>query len=253
MVEIELRGIKNHVLNNLDLRVADGELLVVVGPNGAGKTTLLNVIAGLIDYEGTVLFDGDPVDEVPVERRGIGYLFQNLAIFPHLDVASNVGYGLMVRNKQSREIMQKVDELLGMVKINHLKHRYPKNLSGGERQRVALARAFAISPKVLLLDEPFNSLDGRMCRCLRREIRQIQREGSVTTIFVTHNPEDAKEMGDRIVVLNEGKIKQVESTGLWSMGNGNRSQEFQECLHCKINCYCKSEGQDLESSAVPFQ
>ena len=252
MPTIELRNISNYVFSNLNMKVFDGELLVVLGPNGAGKSTLLNIIAGLVDYEGTVLFDGIPVDKVPTNERQIGYLFQNLALFPHLDVASNVGYSLKINGKKKEEIAQEVDELLKLTKIEHLKRRYPKNLSGGEKQRVALARALATSPKVLLLDEPFNSLDSGMCNCLRREIRQIQREMGITTVFVTHNLTDAEEMGDRIVALNSGKIKQVTPKMFNdATDNGNRSQRFQDCLHCAIDCYCKRKEGDYESADSP--
>jgi len=254
MPTIELKDINNHVFSNLNMKVFDGELLVVLGPNGAGKTTLLNIITGLVSYEGTVLFDGIPADKTPTNERQIGYLFQNLALFPHLDVASNVGYSLRVNGKKKEEIVQEVDELLKLTKIEHLKRRYPKNLSGGEKQRVALARALATSPKVLLLDEPFNSLDIGMCKCLRREIRQIQRRRGVTTVFVTHNLADAEEMGDRIVVINNGKIRQVTSkifntNNAWD--NGNRSQSFHDCLHCTIDCYCKRKEGDYESADSP--
>ncbi|MFZ2071462.1 MAG: ABC transporter ATP-binding protein [Halobacteriota archaeon] len=252
MPSIELRSIRNHVFSNLNMKVFDGELLVVLGPNGAGKTTLLDIIAGLVDYEGVVLFDGVPVDKVPANERQIGYLFQNLALFPHLDVASNVGYSLRVNGKKKEEIVQKVDELLKLMKIEHLKHRYPKNLSGGEKQRVALARALASFPKVLLLDEPFNSMDIGMCKCLRREVRQIQREMGITTVLVTHNLTDADEMGDRIVVLNNGKIRQVTSKLFENtVDEGNQSQRFQDCLHCMIDCYCKRKERDYESADSP--
>jgi ABC-type sugar transport system ATPase subunit len=242
MPTIELKSVSNYMFSNLNMKVFDGELLVVLGPNGAGKTTLLNIIAGLVDYEGTVLFDGVPVDKTPTNERQIGYLFQNLALFPHLDVASNVSYSLRINGKKKEEIVQEVDELLKLMKIGHLKRRYPKNLSGGEKQRVALARALATSPEVLLLDEPFNSLDIGMCKCLRREIHQIQRKMGITTVFVTHNLADAEEMGDRIVVLNGGKIQQVKSNEMLfknAVDNGNSSQRFQECLHCTIDCNCK--------------
>ncbi len=238
MPSIELKSVSNYVFSNLNMEIFDGELLVVLGSNGAGKTTLLNIIAGLAKYTGAVLFDGVPVDKTPVNERQIGYIFQNLALFPHLDVASNVGYSLMIKGKEEGEIMQKVDELLQLTKIEHLKHRYPKNLSGGEKQRVALARALASSPKVLLLDEPFNSLDIGMCECLRKEIRQVQREMGITTVFVTHNLADVAEMGDRVVVLNNGKIWLMPPEMFENRGdNGDRSH--QDCLHCAINCYCK--------------
>jgi ABC-type sulfate/molybdate transport systems ATPase subunit len=250
MPTIELKSVSNYVFSNLNMEVFDGELLVVLGPNGAGKTTLLNIIAGLTKYKGAVLFDGVPVDKTPVNERQIGYIFQNLALFPHLDVASNVGYSLMIKGKEEGEIMQKVDELLQLTKIEHLKHRYPKNLSGGEKQRVALARALASSPKVLLLDEPFNSLDIGMCECLRKEIRQVQREMGITTVFVTHNLADVAEMGDRVVALNKGKIWLMPPEMFkkdWD--KGYRSQ--QDCLHCTIDCYCKGKGRDHEGTDSP--
>jgi ABC-type sulfate/molybdate transport systems ATPase subunit len=214
-----------------------------LGPNGAGKTTLLNIIAGLADYEGSVLFDGVPVDGVSTNKRQVSYLFQNLALFPHLDVASNIGYGLKVKGRKKEEAAQKVDELLKLMKVEHLKRRYPKNLSGGERQRVALARALATSPKALLLDEPFNSLDVGMCRCLRREIHQVQRNMGITTIFVTHDLADAEEMGDRFVVLDNGKIQQVASREMFLYQSvrekDNNSSKFSDCFRCAIDCYCK--------------
>ncbi|RCV63690.1 molybdate/tungstate transport system ATP-binding protein [Methanophagales archaeon] len=238
MPTIELRCISNYVFSNLNLEVFDGELLVVLGPNGAGKTTLLNIIAGLVKYKGAVLFDGVPVDKTPVNEREIGYIFQNLALFPHLDVASNVGYSLMIKGKEEKEKMQKVDELLQLTKIEHLKHRYPKNLSGGEKQRVALARALASSPKVLLLDEPFNSLDIGMCECLRKEIRQVQREMGITTVFVTHNLADVAEMGDRVVALNNGKIWLMPPE-MFENEQDTENRSPQDCLHCVMDCYCK--------------
>jgi ABC-type sulfate/molybdate transport systems ATPase subunit len=273
MPGIELKGIRNYVFSNLDMKIFDEELLVVLGPNGAGKTTLLNIIAGLTDYEGTVLFDGIPIDKIPTNERGIGYLFQNLALFHHLDVVSNVGYSLRIRGKKKEEIAQKVDELLKLMKIEHLKQKHPKNLSSGEKQRVALARALATSPKVLLLDEPFNSLDIGMCKCLREEIHQIQRRLGITTVFVTHNLADAEEMGDRIMVLNRGRIQQVTSKEIFfpqsvgDKGNSSRIQDVgrcpkgnldaskmhrsQLCLHCTIDCYCKRKEEDYEGADSP--
>ena len=191
-----------------------------------------------LSTRGAVLFDGVPVDKTPVNERQIGYIFQNLALFPHLDVASNVGYSLMIKGKEDGEIMQKVDELLQLTKIEHLKHRYPKNLSGGEKQRVALARALASSPKVLLLDEPFNSLDIGMCECLRKEIRQVQREMGITTVFVTHNLAHVAEMGDRVVALNNGKIWLMPPE-MFKKDGDNVNRTHQDCLHCVMDCYCK--------------
>ena len=175
MTTVELRHISNkYILRDVNLTVHDGELLVLLGPTGAGKTTLLNVIAGITDYEGSVLFDGESVDDIPASERRVGYVFQDLALFPHLDVFSNVAYGLKVQKKTKGEIEGKINELLKLMKIEHLRHRYPRDLSGGEKQRVALARALALSPlNALLLDEPFNNLDRCTRRYLRVEFRQL--------------------------------------------------------------------------------
>ena len=242
MPNIELKNIGNFAFRNMNMRIADGEFLVVLGPNGVGKSTLLNVIAGLTDYEGTILFDGIPVDNVPVNERQIGYLFQNLALFPHLDVAGNVGYSLMVRGEDNGEIERRVDELLGLMEINHISHRYPKNLSGGEKQRVALARALATSPQVLLLDEPFNSMDEGMCKCLRTEIRRIHEMLGITTIFVTHDLADAQEMGDRVIAINNGKAMQVTSEIRQTRETLSKfNHEVTDCLQCVIDCGCKTD------------
>ncbi len=241
MPNIELKNIRSRVFDSLNMEVFNGELLVVLGPNGAGKTTLLNIISGLMGYEGSVFFDGIPVDKIPTNKRQIGYLFQNLALFPHLDVASNIGYSLMVKGEKKGDIERRVYELLRLMKIGHLENRYPKNLSGGEKQRVALARALATSPQVLLLDEPFNSIDLEMCKCLRKDICQIQKKEGITTIFVTHNIAYAEEIGDRIIVLDEGRIHQ-EITKKISFSESvinEGDNSVQDCLSCKIDCYCK--------------
>lgn len=206
---IELRNIGKHVCQNINLVVEDGELLAMLGPSGAGKTTLLNVIAGLNDYQGSVVFDGVPVDNVPASKRRIGYLFQHLVLFPHYDVASNIAYGLKAQNLPRSRVDARVQELLRMTKIKHLASRYPKQLSGGEKQRVALARALAQSPEVLLLDEPLSSVDLQTAKYLRTEIKQLQKELGITTIYVTHDLDEAEEIADRIAVINNGAIEQV--------------------------------------------
>ncbi|NOQ33459.1 MAG: ATP-binding cassette domain-containing protein [Methanosarcinales archaeon] len=248
MPDIELRNIRNYALNDLNMDICDGELLVITGPNGAGKSTLLATIAGLVNYDGTVLFDGVAVDRMPTNERKIGYLFQNLALFPHLDVASNVGYGMAVKGSRKIEITRNVDELLGLMRIEHLRDRYPKNLSGGERQRVALARALAVSPEVLLLDEPFNSMDNGACQCIRKEISKIQKDIGITTVLVTHNPEEAEEMGDRIITIAGGKIRETETQCFCGSQNTHiaqnphntyNAQNTQNCSDCAIDCYCK--------------
>jgi len=242
MPDIELKNIRNYVFNDLNMEICDEELLVVTGPNGAGKSTLLATIAGLVNYDGTVLFDRVAVDRMPTNERKIGYLFQNLALFPHLNVASNIGYGMVVKGDRKIEIAQNVDELLELMKIEHLRDRYPKNLSGGERQRVALARALAVSPEVLLLDEPFNSMDSGTCQCMRKEIRKIQKDRGITTVLVTHNPEEAEEMGDRIITIAGGKIRETETQcfcGSQNAHNTYNTHSTQNCAGCTIDCYCK--------------
>ena len=209
MPSIELRNISNYVCQNVNLKIFDKELLVLLGPNGAGKTTLLNIIAGLIDYQGSVLFDGKSVDKLPASKRKIGYLFQELALFPHLDVASNIAYGLKVQKRSQDEIEARVEKLLQMMKIKHLSSRYPRHLSGGEKQRVALARALALSPEVLLLDEPLSSLDVQTSKYLRVELKQLLEELGVTTIYVTHDLVEAEEVADRIAIIQSGGIQQA--------------------------------------------
>jgi ABC-type Fe3+/spermidine/putrescine transport system ATPase subunit len=209
MPSIELKNICKYICQDVNLKIFDKELLVLLGPNGAGKTTLLNIIAGLIDYGGSVLFDGAPVDKVPASKREVGYLFQDLILFPHLDVTANIAYGLRAWKQPPDKAEVRVQELLQMMKIKHLSSRYPKHLSGGEKQRVALARALALSPKVLLLDEPLNSLDVQTSRYLRTELKQLQRELGITTIYVTHDLTEAEEMADRIAIIQHGHIEQV--------------------------------------------
>jgi len=239
MPDIELKNIRNYVFNGLNMEIFDKELLVVIGPNGAGKSTLLNIIAGLVEYEGSVLFDGVSVNRMLTDKRRVGYLFQNLALFPHLDVASNIGYGPAVNGSRRESIAKRVDELLRLMKIEHLRNRYPKNLSGGERQRVALARSLAVSPQVLLLDEPFSSLDTGMCSCIMQEIKRIQKKLGITTVLVTHDMAEAKEMGDRIVAINGGEIHEVADFQRMYRYDPDDLPHLQNCTGCAIDCYCK--------------
>ena len=206
---VELQGVTNFICRNINLRAEKGELLVLLGPNGAGKTTLLNIIAGLVEYEGSVLFDGSSIDAVPSHLRRIGYIFQDLALFPHLDVEANIAFGLRAQKRNSLEIEERVREMLYLVRIENFAHRYPLGLSGGERQRVAIARALAPYPQALLLDEPFNSLDYGTSKYLRIELKGLQRKLGITTIYVTHNQREAEELGDKIAVLHNGELAQV--------------------------------------------
>ena len=210
MPEIMIKGITNFICQDIHLTIRDKELMVLLGPTGAGKTTLLNIIAGLARYQGTILFDNHPIDQLPAHMRKVGFLFQDLALFPHLDVRSNIAYGLRMQRLSRKTLANRVDELLGLMNIRHLSHRYPKFLSGGEKQRVALARALAPSPEILLLDEPFSSLDFRTSRYLMMELRRIQKTLGITTVYVTHSLTEAKEMADRVGILFEGRLEQVD-------------------------------------------
>jgi sulfate transport system ATP-binding protein len=201
-------------LHGVDLKVGDGELLALLGPSGSGKTTLLRIIAGLeFADEGDVLFDGRSVADVPARDREVGFVFQHYALFRHMTVADNVAFGLEVRPRKTRpakaEIAKRVQTLLDRMQIGELGRRYPAQLSGGQRQRVALARALAIEPKVLLLDEPFGALDAKVRKELRRWLRGLHDEMGMTTVFVTHDQEEALELADRVVVMEQGRIAQV--------------------------------------------
>jgi ABC-type Fe3+/spermidine/putrescine transport system ATPase subunit len=207
---IEFRNICQYICSDVNLLVTDKELLVLLGHNGAGKTTLLNIVAGFIDYRGSVLLDGVPIDKIPANKRGIGYVSQNLDLFPHLTVADNVAYGLRASKQHTEpEVADRVNELLDMVRMTHLAARYPRSLSGGERQRVALARAIAPSPRVLLLDEPLSGLDTQTSKYLRVELRRIQYKLGITTMYVTHDLNEAEEVANRIVVIDKGRIEQI--------------------------------------------
>jgi len=211
MPSIEIREVSNYILKNVNLDVRDKELLVLIGPNGAGKTTLLNIIAGLTDYKGEVFFDGKKMDKVPVNKREIGFLFQGLALFPHLKVTSNIAYGLVAQRYSKKIIKERVNELLDFLNIRSLKDRYPRSLSGGEKQRVTLARAIAPYSKILLMDEPMSSLDPQTSRYLRGELRSLMKKLEITTIYVTHDLLEAEEMGDRIAFIYNGQIEQIAS------------------------------------------
>lgn len=210
MPEIMIKGITNFICRDIHLTIKHRELMVLLGPTGAGKTTLLNIIAGLTSYQGTITFDNHPIDQLPAHMRKIGFLFQELALFPHLDVRANIAYGLKMQGLSGQALSARVDELLEMMNIKHLSHRYPKFLSGGEKQRVALARALAPSPEILLLDEPFSSLDFRTSRYLMMELRRIQKALGITTIYVTHSLAEAREMADRVGILYKGRLEQVD-------------------------------------------
>ena len=197
----------------IDMDITAGETLVLLGPSGCGKTTLLRLIAGLEmpDAGGQVLFDGKDVTRLPIERRNVGMVFQSYALFPNMDVTGNIGYGLRVRGTPKNEVQKRVAELLEMMQLTEFKHRSIDALSGGQRQRVALARAIAPRPQVLLLDEPLSALDARLRDQLRQEIDTLLRALGITAIYVTHDQSEAMALGDRICVIEAGRIAQIGS------------------------------------------
>ena len=199
-------------LDDVSLTVADGSLTALLGPSGSGKTTLLRIIAGLDQPDGGSVHIGDrDVTRVPPQDRGIGFVFQHYAPFKHMTVWDNVAFGLTIRKRPRSEVQRVVTELLQLVQIAHLADRYPSQLSGGQRQRMALARALAIEPEVLLLDEPFGALDARVRKELRTWLRRLHDEAHVTTVFVTHDQEEAMDVADHIVVMDGGRIEQQGS------------------------------------------
>jgi sulfate/thiosulfate transport system ATP-binding protein len=217
-MSITVRGLRKTfgqfvALDNVDLDVPGGELVALLGPSGSGKTTLLRIIAGLEPADrGTIRFHGEDATGRPVRERQVGFVFQHYALFRHMSVFENIAFGLRVRPRQVRpseaEIRDTVMGLLRLVQLDVLADRRPSELSGGQRQRVALARALAIKPKVLLLDEPFGALDAKVRKELRRWLRRLHEEVHVTSVFVTHDQEEALEVSDRVVVMNEGRIEQ---------------------------------------------
>jgi len=220
-MSIEIRNVSKqfgdfHALRDVSLDINSGELIALLGPSGCGKTTLLRIIAGLETADaGNILFSGEDTTDVHVRERQVGFVFQHYALFRHMTVFENVAFGLRVKPRGQRpsedQIKKKVHELLGLVQLDWLADRFPSQLSGGQRQRIALARALAVEPKVLLLDEPFGALDAKVRKELRRWLRRLHDELHVTSIFVTHDQEEALEVADRVVLMNAGKVEQVGS------------------------------------------
>ncbi len=197
-------------LDNVSVAIAGGSLTALLGPSGSGKSTLLRVIAGLEEPDdGNVLILGERATGLPPQKRGVGFVFQHYAAFKHLTVRENVAFGLRIRKRPKAEVRERVDELLELVQLRGLAERYPGQLSGGQRQRMALARALAVEPKVLLLDEPFGALDARVRKELRTWLRRLHEDVHVTTLLVTHDQEEAMDVADRIVLMNEGRIEQT--------------------------------------------
>jgi sulfate transport system ATP-binding protein len=214
-MSIEIRGLwksfgRHAVLRDVSLEIPEGELVALLGPSGCGKTTLLRILAGLEAADaGEVRHGGEEVSARSARERNVGLVFQHYALFRHMTVAENVGFALQVRGRPRAEIAARVEELLALVQLDGLRDRHPHQLSGGQRQRVALARALAAAPHILLLDEPFGALDARVRQELRRWLRRLHDELHVTSVFVTHDQEEAFEVSDRIVLMNAGRIEQV--------------------------------------------
>jgi putative spermidine/putrescine transport system ATP-binding protein len=217
MADVDLRGLSKHygdfyAVREVSLHIADGEFLVLLGPSGCGKTTTLRMIAGFIEPSaGHVRLAGQDVTLLPPWKRNAGMVFQSYALFPHLTVAQNVAFGLEMRKLARADIARRVEETLALVRLGGYGGRLPRQLSGGQQQRVALARALAIRPDVLLLDEPLSNLDAKLRQEVRVEIRELQRQLGLTTVMVTHDQEEALTMADRLVVMNEGSVRQVGS------------------------------------------
>ncbi|QRM32437.1 sulfate/molybdate ABC transporter ATP-binding protein [Microvirga sp. VF16] len=220
-VDIRVAGVTkafagSAALHDVHLDVRPGELLALLGPSGSGKTTLLRIIAGLVEADnGQVFFGGVDATSLSVQKRQVGFVFQHYALFKHMSVADNIGYGLRVRERANRpskaEIRRRTSELLDLVQLSGYESRFPAQLSGGQRQRVALARALAVEPRVLLLDEPFGALDAKVRKDLRAWLRDIHERTGKTTVFVTHDQDEALELADRVAVLDRGHLEQVGS------------------------------------------
>jgi len=214
-MSIRIRGVSKNfgsfrALDDVNLDVPNGSLLALLGPSGSGKTTLLRIIAGLeIADRGTVLHHEENITEYEARDRKVGFVFQHYALFRHMTIAENIGYGLRVRGVPKQERQTRVDELLHLIRLDGLGSRYPAQLSGGQRQRVALARALAARPNLLLLDEPFGALDAKVRQELRQWLRKLHEEIQVTSVFVTHDQEEAFEVADHVVIMNGGRIEQV--------------------------------------------
>jgi putative spermidine/putrescine transport system ATP-binding protein len=218
MSYVELKDIrvsydnKANILKDLNLSIEKGELVSLLGPSGCGKTTTLRVIAGLIEpNDGEFLVDSQNLTKVPVHKREFGMVFQSYALFPHLTIKENVAFGLKLRKEKKNSIDKKVKDILAITGLEELGDRYPKQLSGGQRQRVALARALVIEPKLLLLDEPLSNLDAKLRLAMRIEIKRIQRQLGITTVFVTHDQEECFSISDRVAVMNKGVIEQFDT------------------------------------------
>lgn len=212
MALLSLQNISTpYCLKNINFEIEAGELMVFLGFTGAGKSTLLNVVAGLTEYQGEVYINQKNMNHVPTEKRDIGYLLQNIYLFPHLDTFNNIAFGLRATSCPPDKISNKVQAISDLLHITHLQKRYPKDLSGGEKRRVGLARSLVMEPEILLLDEPLSSLDPSTANSIRKEFKVLHKRLNLTTLYVTHDFDEARELADRIAVIMEGELKQLGS------------------------------------------
>lgn len=214
MTQVNINNVRafygdTEVLKGVSLQLEDSEFAAILGPSGCGKTTLLRVIAGFVSYQGQVLLDGVSCDRLPAHKRDIGIVFQDYALFPHMSVRRNIEYGLRLRKLSGADLASRSSELLELLRLDGLGERFPGELSGGQRQRVAMARALAIQPRILLLDEPLSALDKKLREDMQVELRKLQKRVGITTLFVTHDQEEALALADKVVVMDEGEIRQI--------------------------------------------
>lgn len=228
MSYVTLKEIRTSCINIESLEILKGELLVLIGPSGAGKTSLLNIIAGFSSHGGTIVLDGQAIESTSSNRRRIGYLFQELYLFPHLTVFQNLKIAMRRQALSGSEKGREIRRVLALFRIDSLAGKYPDQLSGGEKQRVAMARTISSKPKLLLLDEPFSHLDYKTARYLRNEFRAMQKELQITTLFVTHNLQEGKELGDRIAVMEKGRIVQLGNYDELWRGSSSHPHHFIE-------------------------
>ncbi|MDE0307806.1 MAG: ABC transporter ATP-binding protein [Albidovulum sp.] len=243
-------------VDSLDLTVSGGEFVTLLGPSGCGKTTTLRMVGGFVrPTSGRIRISDEDVTDKPPQKRKVGFVFQNYALFPHMDVARNVGFGLRMANRERSEREKRVAEILSMVRLGHLSDRMPSQLSGGQQQRVALARALIIQPSVLLLDEPFGALDKQLRDHMRVELRELQRSLGISTLFVTHDQDEALSMSDRIVVMSEGKAAQLGSPSeIYERPNSKFVAEFMghsNIFDCLVEDVSK-DGASISLNGVGF-
>ena len=238
MARLQLTGITKRygefkAADDVSLDIADGEFLVLLGPSGCGKTTTLRIVAGFIEpTSGSVRLGDRDITALPPWKRNTGLVFQSYALFPHMTVAENIAFGLEMRKMPKAEMAPKITEALRLVRLDHLSDRLPRQLSGGQQQRVALARALVFRPDVLLLDEPLSNLDAKLRQDVRVEIRELQRKLGLTTVMVTHDQEEALTMADRLVVMSEGRVRQIGSQqDLYERPRGKIRRRFRRPLH----------------------